>query len=929
MTLLTRSWTAFCAALGHTPRVDKWSRCCCHDGGPSLLKEDFGASRASGTPDTTGSPPSSSPRSSAACSCCSPLAGMYRQEAHALGHLRAHRLLVSKAVAEDFANMAEEIAAEAEDAADRHDFAMLYALTRRLRSGHDRPHKAVLSKGGVLLTDDVAVENRWTEHWCDHLAGEVVHFAELRSRNARPPPADDAPRLEPVALDTIEHMIQHSSTRKATGLDGVGAAVWKAGGEPAAVCMQQIINTSRHHVRAPLLAKGGRMQEVWKRKGLRADTKNSRGILVQSHVGKIHGGLLKSELEPSYATAVSETQCGAVKGRGTATAGLAAALHADLCRSKGLNFSQLYVDLTAAFDTVCREFAMMDETMTAADAAARLQGLGFSAAVVAKAQEVLERDGNLLRKAGASQALSEMVADLHENTWIKVATDAVTDDTSLVCTTKGARQGCKIGALIFNVIYECALALARGRARAQGLLQQLEIVAGACPWEVDDDAVPLPADLSFGPFSSDVADLAYVDDVDWMLSAECPYELIKRTRHMLQIVLRSFRECGLECNLAPGKTEVALFLQGKGSRKAKAPLYVPSKKCYMLPTPDGAHSILVTAKYKYLGSIAHRSGSATHDAKAKVSSALEAYYPLANRVFGNSSIKLQTRLSLVTSLCFSKLFFGLDTWLDPSPAAAHTIHGARLRILRRVAQRSRFASTGHGTDTAVLADLKQLPTDLVLLQTRLVTAAKTLMSGPSLLRALRLQPGTGAARALATDLQWAWSAAPALRHFPDPKRCPGPWLSLMASPHVFKRALHTMRAEHTRMVPRTSPPRFYDARSSPPPCDAPWVCPQCPAKRRRCCTTSGGLLSHRCRSHGYHNPVREFIAGPRCPVCLKVFRTRALAIDHACHRATHCRDSILAGSVPRLPRDTLTELDLLDRQAAAALPGKWTDLRSH
>ena len=173
--------------------------------------------------------------------------------------------------------------------------------------------------------------------------------------------------------------------------------------------------------------------------------------------------------------------------------------------------SQLYVDLTAAFDTVYGEFAMMDETMTAADAAARLQGLGFSAAVVAKAQEVLERDGNLLRKAGASQALSEMVADLHENTWIKVATDAVTDDTSLVCTTKGARQGCKIGALIFNVIYECALALARGRARAQGLLQQLEVVDGACPWEVDDDAVPLPADLSFGSFSSEVAELAYVD----------------------------------------------------------------------------------------------------------------------------------------------------------------------------------------------------------------------------------------------------------------------------------------------------------------------------------------------------------------------------------------------------------------------------------
>ena len=38
----------------------------------------------------------------------------------------------------------------------------------------------------------------------------------------------------------------------------------------------------------------------------------------------------------------------------------------------------------------------------------------------------------------------------------------------------------------------------------------------------------------------------------------------------------------MDCNLAPGKTGIALFLQGRGSRKARIPLYVLEKKVYVL-----------------------------------------------------------------------------------------------------------------------------------------------------------------------------------------------------------------------------------------------------------------------------------------------------------------------------------------------------------
>ena len=69
------------------------------------------------------------------------------------------------------------------------------------------------------------------------------------------------------------------------------------------------------------------------RKGKRGLPHNSRGILVQTHLGKLHGGVLNQDLDPHYATAVADTQCDAVHGRGTAAAGLTAELHADWARS--------------------------------------------------------------------------------------------------------------------------------------------------------------------------------------------------------------------------------------------------------------------------------------------------------------------------------------------------------------------------------------------------------------------------------------------------------------------------------------------------------------------------------------------------------------------------------------------------------------------
>eukprot|EP00972_Heterocapsa_arctica_P092536 13647463-Heterocapsa_arctica.AAC.1 len=75
----------------------------------------------------------------------------------------------------------------------------------------------------------------------------------------------------------------------------------------------------------------------------------------------------------------------------------------------------------------------------------------------------------LLTRAGASPELTEMVADIHTPTWFAVGKTTVAPDTTVVHAIRGARQGCTLGAIIFNITYEFALSAVRNRAAEENL----------------------------------------------------------------------------------------------------------------------------------------------------------------------------------------------------------------------------------------------------------------------------------------------------------------------------------------------------------------------------------------------------------------------------------------------------------------------------
>ena len=72
--------------------------------------------------------------------------------------------------------------------------------------------------------------------------------------------------------------------------------------------------------------------------------------------------------------------------------------------------------------------------------------------------------GGVLSEAALHPGVLHMMRDLHDGTWFRL------DGGYLIETSLGSRQGCKFGAIIFNLMYCRALDDLRYALRIEGLL---------------------------------------------------------------------------------------------------------------------------------------------------------------------------------------------------------------------------------------------------------------------------------------------------------------------------------------------------------------------------------------------------------------------------------------------------------------------------
>ena len=66
---------------------------------------------------------------------------------------------MKRAITRDVTAWLENLVSEANDAAAKGD---IFAVTKKLKSGHDKPHKVIGDESGVLLVEEEMVATMWS-----------------------------------------------------------------------------------------------------------------------------------------------------------------------------------------------------------------------------------------------------------------------------------------------------------------------------------------------------------------------------------------------------------------------------------------------------------------------------------------------------------------------------------------------------------------------------------------------------------------------------------------------------------------------------------------------------------------------------------------------------------------------------------------------
>ena len=146
------------------------------------------------------------------------------------------------------------------------------------------------------------------------------------------------------------------SSGKAPGADSIPAEIYTSGGPTLINKLLELFQSMWNPEKIPQELKDASIIHLYKRKGNRQVCDNHRGISLLSIAGKILARILLNRLINHLEEGLlPESQCGFRQGRSTVDMIFAARQLHEKCQEQNVGLYTTFVDLTKAFDTVCRE----------------------------------------------------------------------------------------------------------------------------------------------------------------------------------------------------------------------------------------------------------------------------------------------------------------------------------------------------------------------------------------------------------------------------------------------------------------------------------------------------------------------------------------------------------------------------------------------
>ncbi|KAL8584674.1 hypothetical protein ACOMHN_002403 [Nucella lapillus] len=206
---------------------------------------------------------------------------------------------------------------------------------------------------GELLTDNEAINRRWSEHFEQLLnRPSSIDPSVIEQIQSRPLQME---LDDPPTKDEVAGAIAYLQCGKSAGPDGIPPEVFKAGSQPLIQKFTEFLCMCWEDGCLPQDLKDARIVHLYKGKGDKSSCDNYRGISRLSIAGKILSKVILNRLNTHLLDeTVPESQCGFRQKRGTVDMIFAARQIQEKCKEQNMDLYILFVDLTKACDTVSR-----------------------------------------------------------------------------------------------------------------------------------------------------------------------------------------------------------------------------------------------------------------------------------------------------------------------------------------------------------------------------------------------------------------------------------------------------------------------------------------------------------------------------------------------------------------------------------------------
>ena len=708
-------------------------------------------------------------------------------------------------------------------------------------------------------TRDPGKDERLDEQWEEHMSKieaaiprsvEEVYARCIDRQNNNEQEQRDL-GTAPTLLE-VERALRQSTPGKAPGMDGISPDWIHFGAKELSPMVWEIAFKGHHWMTEAIQHKGGRLVMIDKRKGSK-EAANYRPIMLISTIGRRLHSLIRPQVMKEIGKSKKDGQIGGFKGQEAIFGSHYTRTMMRIGNGTSHSTAVICLDLQTAFHALIRQTTLGDDMNTTTQREEQeailknLQKIGANKEGVKERMRQQPTTGKLGFDKGVTKHLQEIAGE----NWSSLYGHEFQ-------TLKGTRPGSPLADSVFHITM----------SKVQGRLQKI----------LDDQT---HSKRCWDDLKVRCCPITWADDVALLLISKDPEDLRQMIGQTTNEASKEFRGHGLTLNFSKAKSEVLVSLAGKKAGEERRKLLTAETEEHEVRQEDDKEKRMKTVSvYKHLGTKHQSGGKMDEEIKFRCEQAWAAWRPLSKHIFLNRNLRKTTRIELLQSLVFTRLFYGAGSWPVISRKQTKRIETTMMKMIRGVMGHTHKGQKEHWPDKQVLESANLPKVRIRLAKERLTYAkrffqkAEDFIVGAVYVEEEKTQGSW--LSGLREDLKWMsevegkWAS--------DLEAVQKEWKEKGGWKQAVKRTVqrHILQERIARNITKKLKQEGWDDRQEDDKeGEQVWTCECCSVHR-----TKTGLAVHRRQKHGKEGDEYKFGNSSRCQVCMKEFWTVARMRQH-------------------------------------------------